>query len=143
MPPNIPAPLSQQMPGPRIPTAIVPPGVPPHIRPPNASQWGGDAQPQRPRSNPSSGNNNQGWNTMPPQMPPPGRGEPHGRGETMPLMSPHGRGEPPQHMASHGRGDGPHQMQHHGRGEHHGSWLTPILLQTRAVLSLDLPVYWR
>ena len=124
MPPNIPAPLSQQMPSPRIPTAIVPPGVPPHIRPPNASQWSGDPREQRPRSNPGTGNNNQGWSSMPPS----GRGD--NRGDMMPLMSPHGRGEPPHNMASHGRGDGSHNMHHHGpphgrgesqhgRGEHH------------------------
>merc|ERR1719474_1068983 len=59
MPPNIPAPLSQQMPSPRIPTAIVPPGVPPHIRPPSTNQWSGDPREQRPRSNPGTGNNNQ------------------------------------------------------------------------------------
>ena len=47
MPPNVP-PLSQPGPGPRIPTAIVPPGVPPHTRPQWRDQQG-----------------SQGWNTMP------------------------------------------------------------------------------
>ena len=82
MPPNV-APLSGQGPGPRIPTAIVPPGVPPHIRPPSGGQWGSgqDRQEVRPRSNPGSGGGQGGWSAMPPQT---GGSRPGGSGRIMP-----------------------------------------------------------
>ena len=87
MPPAA-APLAGQgqTPGPRLPTAIVPPGVPPHIRPPAqaaapSQQWSpGQAADSRPRSNPASG----GWSAMPAQA---GRGadpRPGGSGRIMP-----------------------------------------------------------
>merc|ERR1740122_544786 len=84
MPPNVP-PLSGGGPGPRIPTAIVPPGVPPHIRPPSGGQWssGQDRQEVRPRSNPGSGGGQGGWSAMPPQ-PQTGGSRPGGSGRIMP-----------------------------------------------------------
>ena len=85
MPPNV-APLSGQGPGPRIPTAIVPPGVPPHIRPPSGGQWSSDQDRQEaiPRSNPGSNGGQGGWNAMPPQSGGVGGGRPGGSGRIMP-----------------------------------------------------------
>merc|ERR1719189_2913263 len=62
MPPNVP-PLSGPGPGPRIPTAIVPPGVPPHIRPRH------NQGPQGPQGS-QGAQGAQGWNSMPQSQPP-------------------------------------------------------------------------
>lgn len=88
MPPTVPPLSSQPGHGPRIPTAIVPPGVPPHIRPPaavggvsNTGQW--SSSDNRPRSNPDSAGGSSGWSAMPPQAGP-GGGRPGGSGRIMP-----------------------------------------------------------